>query len=130
MSLKPKRIVIFMSNLKPFQLIFIIGLPYAVNLIHSPFDATLEKGNVELFLRRGVRVVEASAFMNLTEHVVRYRVAGLKRDSKTGCVIAQNKVIFKLSRTELAEMAMRPPPQKLIRKLLQQGVSLYHRNLF
>ncbi len=68
------------------------GLPYAVNLIHSPFDASLERGNVELFLRRGVRVVEASAFMNLTEHVVRYRVAGLERDPATGAVVARNKV--------------------------------------
>ena len=100
----------------------IAGLPYAVNLIHSPFDASLERGNVELFLRRGVRVVEASAFMNLTEHIVRYRVAGLERDPETGATIARNKVIFKLSRTELAEMAMRPPPQKLVARLLADGL--------
>ena len=98
-----------------------IGLPYAVNLIHSPFDASLERGNVELFLRRGVRVVEASAFMNLTEHVVRYRVAGLERDSN-GTIVARNKVIFKLSRTELAEMALRPPPAKMVASLLAQGL--------
>ena len=51
--------------------------PYAVNLIHSPFDESLEKGNVDLFLKRGVTIAEASAFMTLTIHVVRYRVAGL-----------------------------------------------------
>ena len=98
------------------------GLPYAVNLIHSPFDASLERGNVELFLRRGVRVVEASAFMNLTEHVVRYRVAGLAKASDGSGVVAHNKIIFKLSRTELAEMAMRPAPAKMVESLLQQGL--------
>ena len=92
-----------------------------MNLIHSPFDASLERGNVDLFLRRGVRVVEASAFMNLTEHIVRYRVAGLER-AADGSVIARNKVIFKLSRTELAEMAMLPPPVKLVNKLLAAGL--------
>merc|ERR1711871_1632856 len=95
--------------------------PYAVNLIHSPFDDLLEKGCVDLLLRRGVRVVEASAFMKLTPHVVRYRVAGLERghDGRTVC---RNKIIFKVSRTELAEMALRPPPAKMVERLLAAGL--------
>ena len=94
--------------------------PYAVNLIHSPFDDILESDNVELFLRRGVRVVEASAFMELTRHVVRYRVAGLSRGAD-GSVCVGNKVIAKLSRTELAAMFMRPAPPKLLRQLVADG---------
>jgi len=96
--------------------------PYAVNLIHSPFDEGLEKGNVDLFLARGVRIVEASAFMKLTINIVRYRVAGLERCPKSGRTVCQNKVIFKVSRTELAEMALRPPPAEFVEKLLQQGL--------
>jgi len=95
--------------------------PYAVNLIHSPFDDHLEKGCVDLLLKRGVRVVEASAFMALTPHVVRYRVAGLRRDKVTGEVVCENKIIFKVSRTELAEMALRPAPKSILRKLLKAG---------
>merc|ERR1711871_1172312 len=68
--------------------------PFAVNLIHSPFDDLLEKGCVDLLLQRGVRVVEASAFTHLTPHVVRYRVCGLTR-GKDGKVVAKNKIIFK-----------------------------------
>jgi len=97
------------------------GEPFAVNLIHSPFDDLLEKGCVEILLRRGVRVIEASAFMTLTKHVVRYRVAGLRRLSD-GTVECQNKIIFKVSRTELAEMALRPAPDHLLEKLLEEGL--------
>lgn len=95
--------------------------PYAFNLIHSPFDDLMEKFNVELFLSKGVRVVEASAFMKLTPHVVRYRVAGLER-AADGKVICRNKIIFKVSRTELAEMAMRPAPIAMVNKLVEQGL--------
>lgn len=94
--------------------------PYAVNLIHSPFDDHLEKGCVDILLRRGVRTVEASAFMKLTPHVVRYRVAGLAQGSD-GRVICRNRIIFKVSRTELAEMALRPPPAAMVEKLLRNG---------
>merc|ERR1719163_379549 len=95
--------------------------PYAVNLIHSPFDEGLEEGGVELFLERGVRVIEASAFMTLTKNIVRYRVAGLEPGPAGGPPVCRNKVIFKVSRTELAEMAMRPPPADLVEKCLRAG---------
>lgn len=95
--------------------------PYAVNLIHSPFDFELEKGCVDLLLQRNVTVVEASAFMSLTPHIVRYRVAGLTR-GPDGRVHCKNKVIFKLSRTELASMAISPAPQKLLDGLLADGL--------
>jgi PfaD family protein len=92
-----------------------------VNLIHSPADDILEKGNVDLFLRYGVKVVEASAYMQLTPHVVRYRLAGLRR-GPNGQVVCENKIIYKVSRTELAELAMRPAPSAIVSKLLKQGL--------
>merc|ERR1719182_730023 len=95
--------------------------PYAVNLIHAPTDEGLESGGVELFLKRGVRIVEASAFMKLTPWIVRYRVAGLERGAG-GKTVCRNKIIFKVSRTELATLAMRPPPADIVAKLLQQGL--------
>ena len=56
------------------------SIPYGMNLIHSPGEPELEAAVVDLYLRRRVRLVEASAFLNLTLPVVRYRVAGLRRD--------------------------------------------------
>ena len=50
-------------------------IPYGFNLIHSPSEPSLERGVVDLYLRRGVRLVEASAFLDLTLPVVRYRIA-------------------------------------------------------
>eukprot|EP00516_Mucochytrium_quahogii_P007161 CAMPEP_0203753802 /NCGR_PEP_ID=MMETSP0098-20131031/7505_1 /ASSEMBLY_ACC=CAM_ASM_000208 /TAXON_ID=96639 /ORGANISM=" , Strain NY0313808BC1" /LENGTH=1992 /DNA_ID=CAMNT_0050644557 /DNA_START=38 /DNA_END=6016 /DNA_ORIENTATION=+ len=89
--------------------------PYAVNLIHSPFE-DLEKANVDLFLEKGVRVVEASAFMSLTPQLVRYRCCGLEDGG-----VVKNRLIAKLSRTELAEMFLRPAPERILQKLVASG---------
>lgn len=95
------------------------GLPYAVNLIHSPSEERLEREAVELFLRHGVRCVEASAFMNLSPHVVRYRLTGLRRDP-SGAVVCDHRVIAKVSRPETAERFMRPAPAGLVSALLDR----------
>ncbi|MCF3129268.1 PfaD family polyunsaturated fatty acid/polyketide biosynthesis protein [Streptomyces olivochromogenes] len=97
------------------------GLPYAVNLIHSPSEERLEREAVELFLRHGVRCVEASAFMNLSAHVVRYRLTGLRREP-SGAVVTDHRLIAKVSRPETAERFMRPAPAALVSALLDQGL--------
>jgi trans-AT polyketide synthase, acyltransferase and oxidoreductase domains len=93
---------------------------YAFNLIHSPVEEALESGAVKLFLERGVHVVEASAFLALTEHIVYYRVAGLAQ-AADGSVIRNNKVIAKISRKEVATHFMQPAPEQFLTKLLQEG---------
>jgi trans-AT polyketide synthase/acyltransferase/oxidoreductase domain-containing protein len=97
------------------------GLPYAVNLIHSPSEERLEREAVELFLRHGVTCVEASAFMGLTPHVVRYRLSGLRRDPD-GRIVAGHRLIAKISRPETAEKFMRPAPEQIVTGLLHQGL--------
>jgi PfaD family protein len=97
------------------------GLPYAVNLIHSPSEPRLEREAVELFLRHGVTCVEASAFMDLSAPVVRYRLSGLRRDP-SGRVVAGHRLIAKVSRTETAERFMRPAPAVMVSSLLEQGL--------
>lgn len=94
--------------------------PYAVNLIHAPSEEALESGAVERFLKLGVNTVEASAYLALTEHIVHYRVAGLSQNDD-GSVKINNKVIAKISRTEVAERFMSPAPQKFLDKLLAAG---------
>jgi trans-AT polyketide synthase, acyltransferase and oxidoreductase domains len=95
------------------------GAPFCCNLIHSPSEQALERATVELCLRHRVRCVEASAFLGLTAPVVRYRVAGLTR--RDGRVVALNKVIAKVSRTEVAEAFLRPPPESILRDLTDSG---------
>ena len=94
--------------------------PYAVNLIHAPAEEALERGAVERFLKLGVKTVEASAYLGLTEHIVWYRLAGLSKNAD-GTVNIGNKVIAKVSRTEVGRRFMEPAPQKLIDKLLAQN---------
>jgi len=93
---------------------------YAFNLIHSPNEEALEAGAVKLFLERGVRVVEASAFLNLTQHIVHYRAAGLSQDAE-GNILMKNKVIAKISRKEVATPFMKPAPQKMLQTLVDTG---------
>ncbi|WP_433192825.1 PfaD family polyunsaturated fatty acid/polyketide biosynthesis protein [Nocardia sp. CA-107356] len=97
------------------------GLPFAANLIHSPSEEELERAAVELFLKYGVRCVEASAFMDVTAHIVRYRVAGLAR-TEDGRVLIGNRVIAKVSRAEVAEKFIRPAPAAIVSDLLARGL--------
>ncbi len=94
--------------------------PYAFNLIHSPNEEALEREACELFLRKGVKVIEASAFMDLTAHVVRFRAAGLSRNVD-GSVKVGNRIIAKISRLEVAEKFMRPAPVAILEKLVAAG---------
>ena len=54
-------------------------LPWGVNLIHSPAEPENEAAMADLLLRKGVRCVEASAYLALTPAVVRYACSGLTR---------------------------------------------------
>ncbi|MFD8980224.1 PfaD family polyunsaturated fatty acid/polyketide biosynthesis protein [Streptomyces sp. NPDC059564] len=96
------------------------GLPWAANLIHSPRTPRLERRTVDLYLAHGVRRVEASAFVDITTELVRYRAAGLRPDPCTG-VHAGHHVIAKLSRPEVAERFLRPAPDALLDTLAAEG---------
>jgi PfaD family protein len=93
---------------------------YGFNLIHSPNEPELEAAVVSLYLKRGVRLVEASAYLDLTLPVVRYRVRGIHLDH-AGRVVAPNRVIAKVSRVEVASKFMAPPPARFLRELVAAG---------
>ncbi|MFO0908167.1 MAG: PfaD family polyunsaturated fatty acid/polyketide biosynthesis protein [Isosphaeraceae bacterium] len=94
--------------------------PYGFNLIHSPGEPALEAAVADLYLKRGVRLVEASAFLDLTLPIVRYRVKGLQR-SGDGRIVATNRVIAKVSRVEVATKFLAPAPDRFLRELLNRG---------
>ena len=85
--------------------------PFAVNLIHSPNEPAHEMATAELLLAKGVGLVEASAYLDLTAAIVRYRVAA-----------PGNRVIAKVSRVEVATKFLSPPPERLLRDLIAAGV--------
>jgi trans-AT polyketide synthase/acyltransferase/oxidoreductase domain-containing protein len=83
--------------------------PFGVNLIHSPAEGGLEDALVDLFLATGVRLVEASAFLDLTPALVRFRLKG-------------GRIVAKASRVEVAAKLLSPPPEAMVRDLLARGL--------
>jgi trans-AT polyketide synthase/acyltransferase/oxidoreductase domain-containing protein len=95
--------------------------PYAFNLIHSPNEPALERGAVDLYLKYGVKTVEASAFLDLTPNIVYYRAAGLSLNEDNTIQIS-NKVIAKISRREVATKFLQPAPIKILQDLVDRGL--------
>jgi PfaD family protein len=95
-------------------------LPFGFNLIHSPNEPDLEEAVVALYLRRGVRLVEASAYLDLTLPVVRFRLHGIHCDAG-GRIVTPNRVIAKVSRVEVATKFFSPPPERFVSELVRRG---------
>ncbi|PKN16464.1 MAG: 2-nitropropane dioxygenase [Deltaproteobacteria bacterium HGW-Deltaproteobacteria-23] len=94
--------------------------PFGCNLIHSPHEPDLEEELVSLYIKKGICLIEASAFLALTLTLVRYRLHGICR-LPDGTIHAPNRIIAKVSREELAARFFSPPPEKLIKELLSRG---------
>jgi PfaD family protein len=95
------------------------GASYVMNLLHAPHDPALEQKTVEIYLQHGVRAVEASAFMDLTAALVRYRVSGLRRRGQA--IAISHKVIAKVSRLEVGTKFLSPPPSDVVSALVNAG---------
>lgn len=95
-------------------------LPYCFNLIHSPNEPAHEAAVVDLYLRRGIRLVEAAAFLDLTLPAVLYRVHGIHA-GRDGAAIAPNRIIAKVSRQEVAAKWFSPPPPPMLGELVAAG---------
>jgi len=96
------------------------GLPWGSNLIHAPHEPQIEKATVELYLRRRVRRVSASAYMGLNRMVVRYAYAGV-RELPDGRIHRDNYLFAKLSRPEVARRFLAPAPADLLDALVADG---------
>jgi PfaD family protein len=94
--------------------------PFAINLIYSPNEPNLERNLAEMYIKLGVKVIEASAYMDLTYALVHFRVAGLSQASD-GSLLIGNKIIAKISRKEVARKFMLPAPLDLLNQLLADG---------
>lgn len=96
------------------------GLPWGINLIHNLQDPRAEDALVDVLLRRDVRRVCASAFLQLTPAVVRYACKGLRTDA-SGQVIRRHQLVAKLSRPEIAQRFASPAPAALLAALVADG---------
>ncbi len=93
---------------------------YGFNFIHSPNEPGMEDRVVDLYLRRGIRLIEAAAFMTLTLPLIRFRLAGIYQD-EAGHIVTPNRVMAKVSRVEVAQKFMSPAPAEMVAQLVASG---------
>ncbi len=96
------------------------GKSFGSCLINAPHDPSLEEKVVEIYLKHGVDLIEASAFMQISLSLVRYRLSGARRNPD-GSIHAPNRIMAKVSRVELARRFFSPPPDKLVKECLARG---------
>jgi PfaD family protein len=99
------------------------GRAWGVNIIHSPNEAAQEDHLADLLIRSNTPCV--SAFMGLTPAIVRCAAAGLTTDAQ-GNIIRARQVFAKISRVEVAERFMSPPPADMLRALVTRGLLTEH----
>lgn len=95
------------------------GLPFGMNLIHSHNSPEFEMATVCLYLKHGIRLISASAYLDLTLPLVYFRVKGIHRSAE-GQIISPNRIIAKVSRIEVARKFLSPPPEKLVSQLVDK----------
>lgn len=96
------------------------GQAYGMNLLANLIQPEIEEQTVDLYLRYGVRYVEAAAYMQMTPSLVRYRLNGIRRNPG-GTITVPNHVLAKVSRPEVATVFMQPAPQRYVDKLVAAG---------
>ncbi|MCW3465910.1 ACP S-malonyltransferase [Chitinophaga nivalis] len=107
------------ANIRYIQSKLAAGKAYGMNLLHQLTDPASEMITVDLFLEHGIKNIEAAGYMQITSSLVYYRLTGLRKDEQ-GKVVCDHRIIAKVSRPEVAEIFMRPAPEKIINKLLEE----------
>lgn len=93
--------------------------PFGFNLIHSPNDPELESAIVNLYLKRKINLISASAYIDFTLPLIYYRVKGVHRN-RDGEIVCPNRIIAKVSRTEIAGKFFSPPPSRMLAQLVER----------
>ena len=92
---------------------------FGMNLLHNPDKPDYEESIIDLYLKHKINIIEASAFMQMTPALVKYRLSGLSY--KDGEIIASNRLMGKISRPEIAKLFLSPAPERIVNKLLEEG---------
>jgi len=98
----------------------LLDRPWGANLIHSPYEPQLEALVADLYIRRGVGLISASAYLDLTLPLLRYRLHGIER-RVDGRVVTPHRVVAKVSRVEVAQKFLSPAPTALLKALVEAG---------
>jgi len=93
---------------------------FGMNLLATPDDPSTERALVRRYLHHDIRYIEASGYTGVTAGLVHLRFSGVRR-LPDGTPVAR-RVIAKVSRPEVADSFVTPPPDRLLRQLVEEGV--------
>ncbi|MGZ9709223.1 PfaD family polyunsaturated fatty acid/polyketide biosynthesis protein [Glaciimonas sp. GNP009] len=108
------------AALQQIQSALLNGEAYGMNLLSDLSNPKNEMMLVDTLLRYGVRNVEASAYIQVTAALVKFRLKGATIDNQ-GKAVARNRVMAKISRPEVALLFLSPAPQLMVDSLLAEG---------
>jgi len=94
------------------------GKPYMVNML-SNRNAQAEFDLAKMLVEKEVPAVEASAYITPSEALVYYRLKGIRQEN--GRIVIPHKIITKVSREEVLEKFVSPPPAEAVTSLLKDG---------
>ena len=93
---------------------------FGVNIIHTPKNRDAEEKLIDIMLDKKIRFIEAAAFVSVTPSLAKYKIKGLTR-TDDGKIISCNRIMIKVSRSEAAEVFMRPVPANIVSELVSSG---------
>lgn len=94
--------------------------PYGMCLIAGPDNPRKEIEQVELYIRYGVPVIEAAAYLSATAPLVYLRIKGIFRHEAE--IFVPRRIIGKCSNLKVAQIFLSPPPEDTVRELLNAGL--------
>lgn len=108
------------ESIQPIQKELKNGEAYGMNLLCNLFCPELEEETIDLFLKYGIRNIEAAAYMQITPALVKFRLKGLS-NGENGEISVKNKIMGKVSRPEVAQAFLSPAPGPVVEKLLKKN---------
>jgi trans-AT polyketide synthase/acyltransferase/oxidoreductase domain-containing protein len=85
---------------------------FGVNFLHSHIVSEKDDKLVQLLIDHNIRVIEAAAFSAPTEALVKFKLAGIRKN-KPNFIIAKN------SRMHIARAFMQPPTEEILARLTE-----------
>lgn len=93
---------------------------FGVNVVYNIYNPENDLRVINLCLDQGICFIEASAYMQITKSLVKFRLSGLKRIDEDS-FISGTRIQVKISRPEIAETFLKPAPPEIVKELLESG---------
>jgi PfaD family protein len=93
---------------------------FSINIINIPGNQENELSLLKELVLKKINTISAGAYIKMTPGLVYFRIKGIKKEH--GKIIVPNKILAKISRKEIAKTFLSPPPEKILKKLLNENL--------